>query len=137
MRASGAGPLGRTRPSPSLPRLMRPIAWSDGLVGTFTRLLGHVVASRAPLRPWLTMTSIREFGTSPSGALLRSERRELLERALEYVPIPRREKLISNSVLCVGRRFNRLWRTSQCVLGSNRQRADVTIFRHGFSLTYS
>lgn len=34
-----------------------------------------------------TTTSIRDLGTSPSGALLRREERELLERALQHVPL--------------------------------------------------
>jgi RNA polymerase sigma-70 factor (ECF subfamily) len=34
-----------------------------------------------------TTTSMRDLGTSPSGALLRREERELLERALQQVPV--------------------------------------------------
>jgi RNA polymerase sigma-70 factor (ECF subfamily) len=34
-----------------------------------------------------TTTSMRDLGTSPSGALLRREERELLERALQHVPV--------------------------------------------------
>jgi RNA polymerase sigma-70 factor (ECF subfamily) len=37
--------------------------------------------------PDFTTTSLRDLGTSPSGALLRREERDLLERALQHVPV--------------------------------------------------